>query len=49
MEMELLTLYKVLRLALLVGGLYFVIWYLYFTRKGKKAEAPAKRMLEEDD
>lgn len=41
--------YKVLRVALLVGVLYAIIWYLYFTKHGKKHEEPAKRVLEEDD
>jgi len=41
--------YKVFRVALMVGVLYFIIWYLYFTKKGKKVEEPARRMLEEDD
>lgn len=46
---DLLTLYKILRLALLVGALYFIIWLLYFTKWGKKKEDLAKRVLEEDD
>jgi hypothetical protein len=46
---DLLTWYKVLRLALLVGALYFIIWLLYFTKWGKKSEDIARRALEEDD
>lgn len=44
-----LVYYKVFRLALLVGALYVIIWFLYFTKRGKKSEELAKRVLEEDD
>jgi cbb3-type cytochrome oxidase subunit 3 len=46
---ELLVFYKVLRVALLVGVLYGIIYYLYFTKRGKRVEEVAKRMLEEQD
>ena len=49
MDQDLLVWYKILRLGLLVGGLYFVIWYLYFSKYGKNIEEPARRILEEDD
>jgi hypothetical protein len=49
LEGDTLVYYKVFRVALMVGALYIIIWYLYFTKKGKDAEKPAKRMLEEDD
>lgn len=41
--------YKVLRIALLVGVLYGIVYYLWFTKRGKQAEVPAQRMLEEKD
>lgn len=49
MEGEFLVWYKVFRVALLVGVLYLIIWYLYFTKHGKKAELPAQKMMEDDD
>ncbi len=49
LEGDTLIYYKVFRVALMVGALYFIIWYLYFTKRGKESEAAAKRMLEEDD
>jgi len=49
MEGDFIVWYKVLRLGLLVGALYYIIWFLYFSKKGKKVEEPARRILEEDD
>tara|TARA_Y100001972_G_C7469980_1_gene239376 strand:+ start:403 stop:555 length:153 start_codon:yes stop_codon:yes gene_type:complete len=46
---ELLVYYKVFRVALLVAALYGIVYYLYFTKRGKQAENPAHRMLEEQD
>ncbi|MCB1173783.1 MAG: CcoQ/FixQ family Cbb3-type cytochrome c oxidase assembly chaperone [Leptospiraceae bacterium] len=46
---EILIWYKVLRVGLMVAALYGIIYYLYFTKKGKKAEDPAQRILEEND
>ena len=46
---DLLVYYKVFRTGLLVAGLYFVIWYLYFSKHSKNTEEPARRILEEDD
>jgi flagellar biosynthesis/type III secretory pathway M-ring protein FliF/YscJ len=48
-NLEFLTYYKIFRLAVLVAALYFIIWFLYFTKRGKKSEELAKRVLEEDD
>ncbi len=44
-----LTLYKVARVALLVVVLYGVVWYAYFTERGRQLEKVAQRMMEEDD
>lgn len=46
---QILLWYKVLRVAILVFALYGIIYYLWFTKKGKQAEKPAHRMLEEKD
>ncbi|MBI3395632.1 MAG: cbb3-type cytochrome c oxidase subunit 3 [Spirochaetia bacterium] len=45
---ELLVYYKVSRVALLVAVLGGIVWYLYFTQRGKRLEEPAKRMMEDD-
>ena len=49
MNQDLLVYYKLFRIGLLVGGLYFIIWYLYFTKHGKNMEEVARKILEEDD
>ena len=46
---DLLTVYKVFRIGLLAAVLYGIIYYLYFTRRGRTLETPAQRMLEEQD
>ncbi|MCR9141804.1 MAG: cbb3-type cytochrome c oxidase subunit 3 [bacterium] len=46
---ELLIYYKVLRVGLLAAVLYGIVYYLYFTKQGKRAEDPGRRMLEEQD
>jgi len=47
-ETELLVYYKVLRLGLLVVILYIIIWFLYKTKYGEKAEDIKNRVMEED-
>lgn len=46
---SILVWYKVLRVALLVVALYGIIYYLYFTKRGKRLEEPARRMLLEEE
>lgn len=47
-EVELLVIYKAIRLALLVIGLGFITWYVYNKKRDKSIEEPKYRMLEED-
>lgn len=46
---EVLVYYKVLRVGLLAVVLYGIVYYLYFTKRGRKVEDAAHRMLEEQD
>lgn len=48
-DASLLTFYKVARVGLLVVVLYGVVWYAYFTERGKRLEEVARRMIEEDE
>ena len=47
-EETILLVYKIARVGLLVAVLYGVVWYAYFTERGKRLEEPARRMIEED-
>lgn len=46
---QLLVWYNVGRVAVLVIAMYGIIYFLWFTKRGKKAEEPARKMLEDDD
>jgi cbb3-type cytochrome oxidase subunit 3 len=48
MEQELLTIYKAIRLPLLVFALTFIIFYVYNKKRKDRLEAPKYRMLDED-
>lgn len=45
---DLLVWYKVFRVGFLAVVLYFIIWYVYFSKRSKQMEEPAKKILEED-
>ena len=46
---DILLYYKVFRVGLLAVALYGIIAYVYFSRRSKTMELPARRMLEEND
>lgn len=49
MDWELLTLYKAVRLPLLVFVLAYIIFYVYKRGRKDEMESPKFRMLEDDD
>jgi cbb3-type cytochrome oxidase subunit 3 len=48
MEMDILMVYKALRLPVLVIAITFIIFYVYNRKRKDKMEEPKYRMLEED-
>ena len=48
MEMDILMVYKALRLPVLVIAITFIIFYVYNRKRRDKMEEPKYRMLEED-
>jgi hypothetical protein len=47
--MEWVGLYKLMRLGLLAGGLVALCAWLFASHRKEALEAPARRMLEDDD